>query len=224
MTTVVISPHLDDAALSLGEWIAGQPPDTVTVVSVMAGIPPGDLPLTKFDVDSGFTSAREAVTKRRAEDVRALTVLDAQHVHLDVLDRQYGTDATVEDVKDALFAYLQTIDFETLAFPLGLVHADHRVVSQAVRLLTRTYRAGDVVVYEDLPSRVLWPDTVPPTIREFADDGFKLYPMSLQYVERAKYRAVKRAAVECYRSQRWALEEVDPCIFAPERTYLLEAQ
>jgi len=48
----VISPHLDDAVFACGELLAARPGSVV--ITVLAGRPPRDLPLTPWDAASGF--------------------------------------------------------------------------------------------------------------------------------------------------------------------------
>jgi len=91
---IVLSPHLDDAALSCGGGIAAATAGgrTCLVVTVCAGIPPAGFP---FDAGArdlhrrwGLSDA-DAVQRRRDEDATALTVLAADGRWLDVLDGQY---------------------------------------------------------------------------------------------------------------------------------------
>ena len=59
---LIVSPHLDDAVLSVGQVMAGRP--DMTVATVFSGVPrrcgPGDL--TTYDRDCGFTSAAKAIS------------------------------------------------------------------------------------------------------------------------------------------------------------------
>jgi LmbE family N-acetylglucosaminyl deacetylase len=85
---LVISPHLDDAILGAGQFIAGRPDCVAT--TVFAGTPAAQAVLTSYDDKCGFSSAAEATDARRAEDLEALSVLQAKAVHLDFVDSQYG--------------------------------------------------------------------------------------------------------------------------------------
>src|SRR5918997_1096243 len=76
---VVVSPHLDDAALSLGAAIAratrrGTP---VTVLTPLAGDPASTEP-DQWARRCGFASAGEAARARREEDRRACAILGAE--------------------------------------------------------------------------------------------------------------------------------------------------
>ena len=56
--TVVLSPHLDDAVLSVGRFLAASP--GTVVITVFAGIP-GGLGLTRYDRSCGFATRRSGV-------------------------------------------------------------------------------------------------------------------------------------------------------------------
>src|SRR4051812_33085440 len=97
---VVISPHLDDAVFSCGEWLAGHP--GATVVTVFAGVPTVGDRLTEWDARCGFGSAAEAVMVRRDEDRRAQALVEADAVWLDFTDSQYGESPDDSSVVAAL--------------------------------------------------------------------------------------------------------------------------
>lgn len=59
--------------------------------------------------------------------------LDAQPLHLDLLDSQYAGDVstTSHGVASVLFGVTRTNAFPILLIPLGLLHSDHRLVHAA---------------------------------------------------------------------------------------------
>ena len=69
MTTLVVSPHLDDAVLSVPGWIRSLAlrGERVVVLTV-------------------FSAGGEEYPERRAEDLAALTLLGAEPLHLGLLD------------------------------------------------------------------------------------------------------------------------------------------
>lgn len=81
---VVVSPHLDDAVLSLGATVAGAVRDgaDVRVLTVFAGDPQADTVASVHDRACGFATAGEAARRRRMEDLGALEVLGATPVWL----------------------------------------------------------------------------------------------------------------------------------------------
>lgn len=186
MTLVVVSPHLDDAVFSCGSLLAAQALGNrrPVVVTVCAGVPEDDGYVTQLDRAAGFASSREAVLARRLEDLAAADLLGYDAVHLDVLDGQYDRDDPLDRrgairsaVVDAV-ADLAAIGWAVIA-PLGIRHADHRLVREALD-------PGADAFYAELPYRVLWPEAMP----EVAAPDLVLPTCP-----------AKEAAILCYRSQ-----------------------
>lgn len=202
MSVLVVSPHLDDAVLSCGQLLATHPGSKI--VTVMAGIPDSDLPLTKYDVDSGFTSARQAVTERRHEDVRACAVLDARYVHLRAYDRQYGIDTELDPIIEALTTEMAGFTDDEIYVPLGLLHPDHEIVGRCARVAARKQGHGRVQVYGELPGWVIQPLVLEPTMNRVRTDESWRLESAPDLTERARLDQ-KRAAAGCYQSQAWAI-------------------
>jgi LmbE family N-acetylglucosaminyl deacetylase len=191
---LVVSPHLDDAALGAGQFIAGRP-DCV-VVTVFAGIPPAKSVLTAYDVKCGFTSAAEAIEARRAEDLEAMSVLQAKAKHLDFVDSQYGGKLKTAALVKQLSELISEIDPEFVLAPLGLIHPDHVAVRQAVlEILTNLEMA--VWLFEDLPARVQSPEAVVQALKELRNRG---YETELGFIGTGP-TATKMDALWAYRSQ-----------------------
>ncbi|HEV3227404.1 MAG TPA: PIG-L family deacetylase, partial [Acidimicrobiales bacterium] len=72
-SVVVLSPHLDDAVLSLGATIAAsvRAGASVRVVTVFSGDPTSTRAASRWEVQCGFSSAAEAARTRRDEDTVA---------------------------------------------------------------------------------------------------------------------------------------------------------
>lgn len=211
---LVISPHLDDAVLSVGQVIGSRP--NVTVVTVCAGIPPEGVGLTEYDRNSGFTGSRQAVLIRRREDQDAVRELRAVWFHLDLMDDQYGGshDGLVVGAVEWMMVDVKPT---VVVVPLGLVHPDHIKVANAAAQVARYWPALEWWAYEDLPSRVLYPDVVPTALGYWASQGFS---PELGFLGTSPL-ARKEQAVRCYASQLWALGEGLHNVLVPERTYRL---
>jgi LmbE family N-acetylglucosaminyl deacetylase len=100
---LVISPHLDDAALGCGTLLANRPGSVV--VSVFAGTGSDPDQQTDWDRSCGFRCAAEAMATRRDEDDGALSLLGASPCRLDFADDQYrnaGDPVDVEAIAMAL--------------------------------------------------------------------------------------------------------------------------
>ncbi len=182
MTVVVVSPHLDDAVFSCGTFIAAAAiTGPVRVLTVCAGVPEAGF-VTQLDAAAGFTTSREAVLRRCDEDRDAARVLGFNPVHLDVLDAQYDRDDPLDRagrIATELRSWLDPGD--VVVCPVGIRHIDHVHVAAACK-------GHAAWLYEELPYRVLWPEMMP---ARFGFDADVTLPPS----------AVKRQAVECYRSQ-----------------------
>jgi LmbE family N-acetylglucosaminyl deacetylase len=123
---VVLSPHLDDAALSLGATIARavQGGSSVTIVTVLAGDPNSRAPAGPWDLHCGFSSAAEAIRERRVEDARACEILGADPVWLPFGDEEQAQPDTDDQIWEALSAVVVGADAVlTPGYPLH--HADH---------------------------------------------------------------------------------------------------
>jgi len=131
----VLSPHLDDAVLSLGAAIARAVREgaTVTIVTVFAGDVDSALPASNWDRLAGFATEGEAAAARRVEDATACALLGAEPRPLPFPDYPYVAGERepariVEAVRSA------TEDAELVLLPgFPLLHADHRLLAEAVR-------------------------------------------------------------------------------------------
>ena len=203
---VIVSPHLDDAVLSCGGFMAVHP--GATVVTVFAGNPDAyPQPQRLWDAQSGFAPDDDVMEARRDEDRAALGLLDATPLHLDFVEHSYlpgDKPVAPEILVDGILGALTALDPTLVIAPFGLANPDHDVTHRAC-MLTRD-RLSDAVAwwcYEDngykhipgmlawrvssLFRRKLWPTPVCPTVDHTGDR--------------------KAAAVECYPSQLFALED-----------------
>jgi LmbE family N-acetylglucosaminyl deacetylase len=208
---VVVSPHLDDAVLSAGQAIAGWPGATVLTVCTHAHETPMS---TDYDQRSGFSSARQACYCRRREDRAACAVLGASAVHLGMVDGQYGTPLDPLAVAGRLLSALIDIQPAVIVAPLGLVHPDHIAVAEACRMLLAEGAEADWWVYEDQPSRVLYPESVRDALRSWNRDPVS--SLTLDFLGTAPLDQ-KEEAVRCYASQLWALDL--HAVLCPERLW-----
>jgi LmbE family N-acetylglucosaminyl deacetylase len=147
---VVLSPHLDDAALSLGATIARsvRAGAQVTVLTAFAGDPESTLAAGEWDRQCGFASAGEAARRRRLEDSRACEILGATPDWLSFCDEEYPRGGNAEDVWSALAPKLAAAD---LVFAPGypLENGDHAWLTRL--LLERMPPELPVVFYVEQP-------------------------------------------------------------------------
>lgn len=141
---VVVSPHLDDAALSVPCWSAARAmAEEIVVLTV-------------------FSEGDASYASRRAEDVAALAVLGVRAVHLGLRDAPFRLaverswrglvlsamdDADAAEVGRAIAGWVERCGAEVVLLPLGVgEHVDHRVVHAAHAGIS-----GRVGFYEDRP-------------------------------------------------------------------------
>ena len=141
---VVVSPHLDDAVLSLPCWLATRE-EEVVVLTV-------------------FSEGDASYAGRRAEDAAALGVLGVRGEHMGLLDAPFrrGTewsfrglvlaelkagDVDAAEVAAEIGEWVARLGAATVVLPLGVgEHIDHRVVHAAHAGIS-----GRVGFYEDRP-------------------------------------------------------------------------
>jgi LmbE family N-acetylglucosaminyl deacetylase len=148
---LVISPHLDDAVLSVGQVIGAHP--GAVVVTVFAGMPPTGS-VNEYDNRCGFSDGSQAIRHRRKEDIDALSMLRAQPVHLDVLSAQYSNtydDAEIIGRIDQLITELQPA---CILGPVGLIHPDHVCLGRLWPLAASRHPDVPAYAYEELPYRI----------------------------------------------------------------------
>jgi LmbE family N-acetylglucosaminyl deacetylase len=129
----VVSPHLDDAVLSVGASMraAARRGANVTVVTVRAGNPASQTPADASNRAMGFATAGAAAVARRGEDVRACTVLGVQPLWLDFPDDRNEQAPPSGELDRALHQELARYDVVlTPGFPL--LHPDHLAVTRTV--------------------------------------------------------------------------------------------
>jgi LmbE family N-acetylglucosaminyl deacetylase len=130
---VVVSPHLDDAVLSLGATMA-RPARSGTewiILTVFAGDPDSTAPASPYDRRCGFLSAADAAAIRRREDERACHILGAKPIWLPFGDSQYDLSRDPDIVWSLLEPHVYQAQALLLpGFPL--THRDHAWITKLV--------------------------------------------------------------------------------------------
>jgi len=126
---LVISPHLDDAALSLGATIYTLARrQEVCILTVFANDPESELPAQPWDEYCGFATAAAAARGRRAEDTAASRILGARVRWLQFADSSHLPEPDPSEIKQAITAAVEIA--ETVLVPgYPLTHPDHAIVS-----------------------------------------------------------------------------------------------
>lgn len=194
--SLIISPHCDDGVFACGDLLASYPGSVVA--TVFAGTPSSYGSLTEWDRACGFRDGEDVMASRREEDARALAVLNARGVWLPFLDSQYGSSPSVAEVAVALHSLIEREVPGRVAFPLGLFHSDHFLVRDAMLDLATGAFMPPLAVYVDALYRRI-PNLVEEQCTQIARRGYELSPCGIRAAAHAAQ--LKRAAVECYRSQ-----------------------
>ncbi len=204
---VIVSPHLDDAVLGCGNFMAAHP--GAAVVTVFAGNPhtyPTD-PMRKWDVQSGFQPGDDVMETRRHEDDAALDLLDAIPVHLEFIEHSYlpgDKPIAPEVLLEVLVPALVALNPTLVVAPFGLANPDHDVTHRAC-MIARDHMGDDVSywLYEDhgykhIPGMLAW--RVSTLFRR------RIWPTPVCPTTDAS-ETRKQTAIACYPSQLLALED-----------------
>ena len=220
--TAVLSPHLDDAVLSLWHVLTASARDVV-VVNVFAGVPDAEGELggdSWWDRLTGAEDSARRMHERRAEDREALALAGATAIDLDLIEGQYRREPQPLGPVVAHLARAVSEGTRLLA-PAALDgHRSHRVV-RAAALALRESGDRPVTLYADVPhaARYGWPRWVtgaPPHPhlrpealwrRHMEGTGIDLDDLepAIHRLDDGSYDR-KRAAVRAYHSQLAALE------------------
>ncbi len=187
--TVIVSPHCDDAVLSLGAWIAAatEAGRRVRLVTVFGNATEDtSREVARWDQRAGFATAVEGSLVRRREEAAAGGLLGAEFVVLPFPDSSYVVGERDESlVLEALAPHL--LDAAEVFVPgFPLIHRDHRWLShldfaQLGSFTTRFYVEQPYARWN----------------RSTSPNGIDITPapMKLRHLRR------KLAAIRCYRSQ-----------------------
>jgi LmbE family N-acetylglucosaminyl deacetylase len=149
---VVISPHLDDAAFSIGAFIHRQVRlgSEVSIITALSCDPePQSSEPGWWDAMCGFDSPARAARARREEDARAARILGATPIWLPYGDMTYGRGAPDHVIWADLAAAIGVADTVLLpGYPLS--HPDHLWVTNLV-LKHRHEFGGKIGFYAEQP-------------------------------------------------------------------------
>ena len=165
MTSIILSPHFDDAVLSLGGLVAAEA-DRVIVATLFAGTPPKPV-RGVWDLCCGFRNSDQAMQLRTQENENSLLacgIPSADIRNYCYLDYQYrragampaGSSQNLEQMMQCdIGALLEECSGAPVKlFAPGLeLHPDHALVKQAALALRNAGSGNDVdyFLYQDLP-------------------------------------------------------------------------
>lgn len=172
---VFVSPHFDDAVLSCGGTIhrlvtGGH---SVIVMTMMAGLVLGDVPHTPIleDLHQRWKAGDNPLLTRQIEDINALESLQANYMHVPLVDCVYRVvdDVALYPSEDSLFGDVHVNDYaphflseigmifsespKVAYIPLGVGHhVDHQIVRDwGLNLLSHQLDQVDIKFYAEYP-------------------------------------------------------------------------
>ena len=136
---IVLSPHLDDAVISLGAFINTYKSNT-QVITIFSGKPENNK-IRIWDLVCGFKNSSQAISSRLLENDAALTYLGLiknNIINFDFLDYQYVTKKEREQSKENMNKILANKLLNILSInkeryinffaPITKIHKDHEFV------------------------------------------------------------------------------------------------
>jgi LmbE family N-acetylglucosaminyl deacetylase len=202
---IVVSPHLDDAIMSLGSTIVGavNAGAKVEILTVFADVASSHAPASQWDRQCGFLTEGQAANARREEDRRACAILGAEPSWLNFGSECYERRGTDNDIWAAVTSYIRGADTVLIpGFPLA--HADHAYLAKI--LLTKGLNGQRIALYLEQPYSFAQKKT--PSGSAVAPALEPIITRSLAWTHMRtprKYRRTKAQAVRSYRSQLFHL-------------------
>ena len=219
-----LSPHLDDAILSCGAYIykLARNNSRILIATVFSGsADTRQLSQLAADFNSRCNLNNDAMKTRRAEDIKAAKSVNADTVHLNLLEclyRQTNDELpqytspddifiadlnkekeTVDKVESVLWETFNPADYEEIYVPLGIGrHIDHLILRKAAEDLYNGSGINKLIYYEDIPyvcddRDISW--------RTELTNGLVNYPYNISKNEFRRYLK----AVALYKSQKHVL-------------------
>ncbi len=234
---IILSPHFDDATLSLGGFMAEN--NSPAVVATFFGGKPAETTEGSWDKLSGFRNSEEAVTARLQENARALAQTGAHPLNLHYVDFQYrgGRDAEAQkklaeliekDIGTIIesFSFVKEISvYGPAEFGPDITHPDHQTLHDTFVRIARE-KSGDnsprirFFFYEDFPYVARYRKSTATPLKTFLEEknaGLKLRetPLSVS----ASALSKKLESIKAYASQEKAFESLGDDISADAKTF-----
>lgn len=195
---VVVSPHLDDAVLSLAAAISAwsRAGARVVVLTVLGCDPDSSAPAGGWDRRGGFATEGEAARGRREEDRRACALLRADPMWLPFGSVDYERHGTADEVRTRVADTLSGADLALMpAFPL--THPDHAWLMHALAERVVPHKGVGLYLEQPYARRSGGEPRLPDWLAHAmgVGRGFERVPVSL------RDRVAKWRAIRCYRSQ-----------------------
>ena len=205
---IIISPHFDDAILSVGGFLATQKRQ-ITIITVCGGTPSDDSMLSNWDKLCGFSSGKQAAIERQLENINACSRLGIDSKNLLFTDFPYSEYKSSLLIADALSKYITSTD--EVWTPMGIGdHPDHLITRDAVLELALKKKIN-LTLYADAPYAgslglkdlvcdKKWEMTTSPILNMISDKGFITTNPAITYLDKESM-CEKLMIISCYQSQ-----------------------
>ncbi|MDO8482724.1 MAG: hypothetical protein Q7S86_02810 [bacterium] len=232
---IILSPHFDDAVLSMGGFMADRKKPLI-VATFFTEKPPEPVQAI-WDSLSGFKNSDEAIAVRVEENVRALGRTGTHAINMKYLDFQYRHDrdpdseekilqSMEKDIKTILdtFGTVENVSiYGPSEFGPDITHPDHKLVHDAFFRVAREKSAQQNLrffFYEDFPyvSRYQVSTTTP--LQNFlleTNIGLTLRELELPLSPAELEEKIK--SIKAYASQEKAFESLGADIVEETRTF-----
>jgi LmbE family N-acetylglucosaminyl deacetylase len=198
---VVVSPHLDDAVMSLGATIAQAVAAgaQLEILTVFAYKPLSQAPAGPWDTLCGYATEGQAADSRRAEDRQACSVLGAEPHWMSFGAEPYERGGTEDEIWSAVQSATRGADLVLIpGYPLE--HPDHAQLSQL--LLRRGLTCRKIALYAEQPYAFDRRKTPPGAVSLPALEPVLGKPPVWTRLRTSRaHRRIKLQAVRAYRSQ-----------------------
>lgn len=166
---IILSPHFDDAVLSLGGLLAQEGHDTL-VATFFAGTPATPL-ITRWDAKCGFANSTEAMRARGEENARSLSTFGVHTTNIrnySYLEKEYRSALDISSVGDIqkeierdILALMHEFSGSSIAIfmPGFESHADHQLVKKAAlsaAAVVSPQQSSAFFLYQDIPYAFTW--------------------------------------------------------------------
>ncbi len=161
-TLIVLSPHLDDAVMSLGGFLVSYPKRAIVATFFTKST--NEVVKTYWNGISGFINSHEAINQRIQENSNALSDLALIVENFTYDDVQYRKEdnvneikgGIVKDIKMLLLKYTnnRVFIYGPAIFSSDIVNPDHEILHNAFLEVAESYASRDnfsFFIYEDVP-------------------------------------------------------------------------
>lgn len=215
---IVLSPHFDDAVLSLGGFMAKK--ENPLIVATFFANKPASPVQGGWDEQSGFKNSDEAIAARVRENAKALEQTNSHALNLKYVDFQYryernqdseekilkSMERDIEIIIDTFNSVENVSIYGPSEFGGEITHPDHKLVHDAfVKVASKKSgqtppRRVRFFFYEDFPYTARYRESTTTPLRTFLEQnesGISLREMPLEVSASAltnKLRSIKEYA------------------------------